>query len=251
MRGARWAGAAAATLAVSVAQAGCGGSDANHGEAAKPPQKIAADVYAASKQLHSFRLNGTITDAGGTTRVVGAIAGPERISFSEQRASDVVQVIALGSVTYIKASRAYYAAQPKLTRAQVTSYANRWLKLSTASNPSFAADLARETDLSIELGCWAARKRGLSVAGTASVGGRAAVIVVSDGTVPGSAPGKVYVAATGPAWPLRAVVTGPRKPGGSGACAEPTTSRTSDITVSDFNQPIALAAPASALDLTR
>jgi hypothetical protein len=61
----------------------------------------------------------------------------------------------------------------------------------------------------------------------------------------------VYVAATGTTWLLRAVVTGPRKPGGSGACGRSTTTRTSDITISDFNQPIALAAPVSALDLTR
>jgi hypothetical protein len=179
------------------------------------------------------------------------VAGPGRIRFSEQRASDLVQVISLGSVTYMKASRAYYAAQPRLTPARVTSYANRWLKLPTASNPSFAADLARETNLGTELRCWAARKSGLSVAGTGSVGGRSAVIVASDGSVPGSAPGKVYVAATGPAWPLRAVVSGPREPGGSGACAEPTTPRTSDITLSDFNLPIALNAPPSPLDLTR
>ena len=91
----------------------------------------------------------------------------------------------------------------------------------------------------------------MSVAGAGTVGGRSAVIVVSDGSVPGSAPGKVYVAATGPAWPLRAVVTGPRRPGGSGVCAEQTTARTSDITISDFNQPVSVTAPAGALDLTR
>jgi hypothetical protein len=170
---------------------------------------------AATEHLHSFRLGGTITDASGTVRVAGMVAGPGRISFSEQRASDVVQVISLGSVTYVNASRAYYSAQPKLTPAQVT------------------------------------RKSGLSVTGTGSVGGRSAVVVASDGSVPGSAPGKVHVAATGPASPLRSVVTGSRKPGGSGACAEPTTPRTSDITISDFNQPNALAAPPSALDLTR
>jgi hypothetical protein len=101
-RGARRAGAAAATLAVSGALAGCGGASAKHGEAAKSPRQIAADVVAASQHLHSFRLGGTITDAGATVRVTGMVAGPGRISFSEQRASDLVQVISLGSVTYMK-----------------------------------------------------------------------------------------------------------------------------------------------------
>jgi hypothetical protein len=251
MRGAWRAGAAVATLAVSVALTGCGGASTKHGEAAKSPQQIAADAVAASQDLHSFRLDGTITDAHGTTRVSGAVAGPGRIGFSERRASYVVQVITVGSVTYVKGNRAYYASQPKLTPEQVTAYTDRWLKVSTASNPSFARDLGRETNLSIGLRCWAARRHGLRVAGTGSVDGHPAVIVASDGSAPGGAPGKVYVASTGPAWLLRSVITGPRKPGGPGACAEPATPRTSDITISDFNQPIALKPPPSPLDLTR
>jgi hypothetical protein len=161
-----------------------------------------------------------------------------------------VQVVALGSVSYVKGSRDYFAAQPRLTAAQVARYENRWLKLATASIPSFAAELARGTSLSIGIRCWATRKRGLRVAGTGSVGGRTAVILTSDGGEPGGAPGRVYVANTGPAWLLRSVVTGPRKPGGSGACAEPQAPRASDIRISDFNWPITLTAPPSALDLT-
>lgn len=249
MRGTGRAGAA--LTAIAVVLAGCGGTGGKHGEAAKSPAQITADVLAATKQLHSFRMRGTITETTGSTLVAAQVAGPGRIGFSEQQGGTAVQVIALGGLTYLKGSRAYYSAQHNLTPAQVARYADRWLKLSTASYPSFSADVARTTNLSLELRCWAQRKGGLSVAGGGTVGGRSAVIVVSDGSVPGSAPGKVYVAATGPAWPLRAVVTGPRRPGGSGACAEQTTARTSDITISDFNQPIALAAPPSALDLTR
>lgn len=151
----------------------------------------------------------------------------------------------------MKGSRAYYAAQPRLTPERVTRYTNRWLRLSTASNPTFAAEVSRTTNLSLELRCWANRRHGMSVAGTASVDGHPAVIVASDGSQPGGAPGKVYVATTGPAWPLRSVVTGPRKPGGSAACAQSTTARAADITISDWNQPIALQVPASPLDLTR
>jgi hypothetical protein len=125
-----------ATLTIAVA--GCGGTSAEHGEAAKSPQQIAADVLAATDHLHSFRLTGTITGRSGTTRITAAVAGPGRMSFSEQRGSDSVQVIALGSMNYMKASRAYYAAQPRLTPEQVTRYTNRWLRLSTASNPTFA-----------------------------------------------------------------------------------------------------------------
>jgi hypothetical protein len=162
-----------------------------------------------------------------------------------------VQVIALGGVLYMKADRAHYAAQANLTPATVARYANRWLAVPISSYPSFAAGLTRTADLSIDIRCWASRKSGLSVAGTGSIGGRPAVIVTSDGSEPGAAPGRVYVAATGPAWLLRSVVSGPRKPGGSGPCTQSTAPRRSDITLSDFNQPITLAAPPAPLDLTR
>lgn len=82
------------TLAISmaVALAGCGGTSATHGEAAKSPQQIAADVLAATEHLRSFRLAGTVTDTSGTTRITAAVAGPGRMSFSERRGSDSVQV---------------------------------------------------------------------------------------------------------------------------------------------------------------
>jgi hypothetical protein len=249
MRGSSRAGAA--LTAIAVVLAACGGTGVSrHGEAAKSPTEIAADVVDATKQLDSFRMNGTVTETTGSTRVAAEVAGPGRIGFSEQRGATTVQVLALGAVTYLKASRAYYTAQHNLTPAQVARDADGWLKLSTAAYPSFSADVARTTNLSVELRCWADRKGALSVAGTGRVGGRPAVIVTSDGSVPGSAPGKVWVAATGPAWALRSVITGPRKPRGPAACTQPTTVRASDVTISDFNQPISLAAPPSALDLT-
>jgi hypothetical protein len=61
----------------------------------------------------------------------------------------------------------------------------------------------------------------------------------------------VYVATSGPAWPLRAIVTGPRQSGGTSVCAKESSKQTSDITVSAFNQQIHLAAPAGALDLSK
>jgi hypothetical protein len=66
------------TFAVSVALIGCGGAGAKHGEAAKPARQIAADAVAAAEHLHSFRLAGTITDAGGTTRS-GGRAGTDQL----------------------------------------------------------------------------------------------------------------------------------------------------------------------------
>jgi hypothetical protein len=222
------------------------------GEAARQPRQVVADVVTAARALHSFRIAGTVTDPKGPMQLTAAVAGPGRVRITARRAGAVADEIAIGPVTYLKASAAYYAAQPTLTPAQVARFSDRWLKLSTAATPGFASRVALLTDFSRELRCWGSRPRGLSVTGTGSVDGRAAVIVASDGSVPGSAPGKVYVAASGRPWLLRATVTGPRKPGGTGACAEPhSTVQSSDIRLSDFNQPVALTPPAASLDLTR
>jgi hypothetical protein len=73
----------------------------------------------------------------------------------------------------------------------------------------------------------------------------------NSGADTGTAPGKLYVAATGPTWLLRSIITGPRKPGGPAACANQPgdTPTAADLTLSEFNQPINITAPAGALDL--
>jgi len=237
-----------ALTAVTVGLAACGGGRPS-GEAAKSPSQIAQDAAAATKSLRSFRLEGTLTDSQGFARVSAEVAGPGRIHLALRRASSAFEVITSGAETYLKASRSYWAALPGLTSSQVGNLSDRWVKLPTSQDPGLKAGAARATSIGVEVGCWAARSRGLSLAGTGSVAGRAAVIVANDGSAPGSAPGKVYVASSGPPWPLRAIVTGPRQPGGTGACAEESSKQTSDITVSAFNQPIHLAPPAGAIDL--
>jgi len=236
--------------AIAVGLAACGGASPS-GEAAKSPGQIARDTAAATKSLRSFRLDGTLTDAEGFGRVTAEVAGPGRIHVALRRASTTFEVIALGSETYLKASGSYYAGLPGLSSSQIGKLSDRWVKVPTSEDPGLRAGAARATNISVEVGCWAARQHGLRLAGTGRVAGRPAVIVANDGSAPGSAPGKVYVATSGPAWPLRAIVTGPRRPGGTGACAEESSKQTSDITVSAFNQPIHLSAPAGALDLTK
>ena len=239
-----------ALAAATIALAACGGGTAKHGEAAKPPAQIVDDVAAASRSLHTFRLDGIGTDAQGSLRLTAVVAGPGRIHLAVRRPSGAYDVIALGQEIYLNATRSYYAALPGLTPDQVARFANRWVKLPTADDAEVQASVTRATNIALQTRCWAARKKGLSIAGTGSVHGRAAVIVASDGSAPGSAPGKVYVATSGPAWPLRSIRTGPRKPGGVGACASASTATTSDITLSELNEPIHLAPPTNALDLS-
>jgi hypothetical protein len=52
---------------MTVALAACWGGE-KHGEAAKSPSQIAQDAAAATKSLHSFRLDGRLSDAQGPSR---------------------------------------------------------------------------------------------------------------------------------------------------------------------------------------
>jgi hypothetical protein len=235
--------------AVSVAVSACGGSGL-HGEAHKSPEQIQADTVAALRGLHSFRVAGNVVDAKGAAQISAEIAAPGKALLVERRTSSTLEVITLGPETYLNASRSYWAAQQNLTPTQVAVFANRWLKLPTSSNPNLETGIRRITNPKVMATCLAARKEALRNAGTGTVNGRPAVIVANSGSGPGTAPGKVYVAATGPAWPLRAIVTGPRKPGGPAGCQTSGNTQTaSDFIFSSFNQPINIAAPAGALDL--
>ena len=79
-------------------------------------------------------------------------------------------------------------------------------------------------------------------------------MIVDAGQVPGDAPGRLWVATSGAALPLRAQQTGPQMPGGSPhACNSETSSPNqlrSDLTYSAFNASVTIAAPSGALDLS-
>jgi hypothetical protein len=81
------------------------------------------------------------------------------------------------------------------------------------------------------------------------------VIVADRGDLPVSTPGKLFVAADGPPLPLRLVLTGRKRPGGTPdrLCGEthisPSASTAGDLRFSRDNEPVTITAPAQALDV--
>src|SRR5437764_268932 len=79
-------------------------------------------------------------------------------------------------------------------------------------------------------------------------------VAEDQGDRPGTNPGQLYVAASGPALPLRVLQTGPQKPGGS---ADPTcgggsdTTKSADVRLSNFDKDVKISAPPGALDLQK
>jgi hypothetical protein len=90
----------------------------------------------------------------------------------------------------------------------------------------------------------------LSNNGVKTLGGRKVIVLEDKGDRPGTTPGLLYVAADGPALPLREVQTGPRKPGGklNKRCDSASDKSTeSDVAFSRFDRVPQLKAPRGAL----
>jgi hypothetical protein len=81
-------------------------------------------------------------------------------------------------------------------------------------------------------------------------------LLATSGDRPGTAPGRLYVAARGPALPVRITQTGPNRAGRTGdpLCDDPDgkndTTR-SDVRLSRFDVPVHIIAPADYLDLEK
>jgi hypothetical protein len=82
------------------------------------------------------------------------------------------------------------------------------------------------------------------------VNGQRAVVIIDKGDRPGSAPGKLYVAATGDPLPLRMLSTGRDRPGGhkDQECGDDTPTRAGEeVIFSHYNEPLHLSAPPAAV----
>jgi hypothetical protein len=91
----------------------------------------------------------------------------------------------------------------------------------------------------------------LSIGGRASINGEPAILLRDAGNLPGTQPGTVAVATTGPPYPLRLTATGRQRAGGrTDVCNEGHTSgdQNATLTFSRFNQIPALQAPRDAIE---
>jgi hypothetical protein len=230
-----------------------GTSNAPAGEASKTPEQIVADVRAALGRVHSFRLQGTQTSPSGKSQISAAIGLPGKFQATLTRGGQIVQLVYIDGKGYFTAGRGYWAARS--SNPVVLRLADRWIETTTALTPQLA-QFSALTDPSTIGQCVVGANHGtLSKAGTASVNGRPAVIIADKGDAPGSAPGMLYVASTGPALPLRTVQSGPRKPGGTldPAChkSSNSTTLTSEELLTDYDQPVVIAAPAHPVSLAQ
>lgn len=220
--------AAFAFVLVAWALSACGSSSpSGNGVAAKTPAEIVAATKTAADGAQSVHLSGKIVSDGSPItldlELVAGKGGRGRIA-ENGLSFDLIQ---LGKTVYISGSPAFYRHVGGSAAAQL--FQGKWLKAS-ASSPDFAS-ISSLTDLHKLVDTTLVSHGGLAKGDAATVNGQKVV-----GVKDTSQGGTLYVATTGTPYPIEV-----SKNGGSAG----------KIVFDRWNEPVALAAPANAVDIAQ
>jgi hypothetical protein len=221
---------ALALVLAGVVLAGCGGhgkSAGSNGEASKSADKVLADAKAAADSASSARVSGNIV-SGGTPIKLDLSMGSGQANGSMSTSGLSFDLIRIGNTAYIKGSDDFYKHFAGAAVAQLLH--GKWLKASIVSGRF--ASLAPLTSISVLFDKVASNHGKLANDGGKTFDGQKVVEIrdTSDNS-------KLYVAATGKAYPV-AIVGGKKSQSGT-------------ITFSDWNKPLQVSAPKGALDISK
>jgi hypothetical protein len=214
-------------LLSAMALAGCGSSSSGNGIASKTPAEIIALAKGAADSASSVYISGEIVSKGVPIslemELLAGHGGRGRVA-QNGLSFELVQV---GGIVYINGSAAFYRHIGGSAAAQI--FRGKWLK-APAGTPELAP-IAALTDLDKLVSSALANRGTLTSGGMTTVHGQKAAAIddVSQGET-------VYVAATGKPYPLEVA-----KDGGRGGT----------VVFDRWNEPVALVAPADAIDVTK
>jgi hypothetical protein len=211
--------------------AGCGGSSSSgNGVASKTPTEILASAKALADAAGTVHVSGSIVTGRSpiTLDLLLASAKGGRGRLSENGLS--FELIELYGTVYIKGSPAFYRAIAGPTATQLLQ--GKWLK--APANSGGLASLSGLTNLRALVDSALSGHQALAKGTSTTVNGQK-VIGVNDSTRGGT----LYVATTGPPYPIEITTTG-------------TTGGPSGRVLFDhWNSPVTLTAPADAIDITQ
>ncbi len=212
-----------------MAIAGCGSSgSSDNGVATKSPAEIVAASKAAADKASSVHVSGSLVSGGVPLTLdlslVAGKGGQGRIS--ENGLS--FEVIQIDGTAYISGSPAFYSHFAGPAAAQLLQ--GKWLKASATTGS--LATLAPLTELRKLVNSAVATRGGaLTKGATTTVAGQPAIPVTES-----AQKGTLYVATTGQPYPVQITKSGT----GGGR-----------IVLDKWNQPVALAAPKNAVDISQ
>ena len=217
--------------------------------AGKSPKQLVAEAATALKSAHGFTMQGSIlqgsqraklkmTDASSTSLRISVVVG--RTSW---------QLVRVDGGSYLRANRAFWAAHAPAAAAEL---ADRWIEFPVASSRSLTASLGALAP-NVLARCLTEDLGTLSIAQPTTIKHRRAIVVKDAGNVPGSAPGTLAIAASGPPYPLAFTVTGGQRAGGRiDVCNQgKATTATGMLTLGQFGHVPPITAPTNVLSLGR
>jgi hypothetical protein len=218
-----------------------------NGEAAKPPAQIVADAAASVRTAHSYRVRGNVT----TTRIDATIESATAFDLTLGQGPAAFELIEVAGGSYLRANAAFL--RQTHAGALAPGLSGRWIPLPPSTTGAFAKDLDVFTQATLAR-CLVEGHGTLRVAGAATIAGQPTVVVKDAGDAPGTQPTTLYVAATGPPYPLRITGTGHMRAGGRiDVCNDGKASDAGgSVTFSEFDAtppvrpPVTAAAPAPA-----
>ncbi len=222
---------------------GCG-SDAvkngSNGAESKSPEQVLEESTKALSAVKSFHVEATERSPSSVKADVG-LPSELRLAIQDRAASATLLVVQ-GSF-YARGNSAYW--KDVGARREAEALADRWFKVPY----SLARNLTKLVNAKTISRCLVKHHGTLARGGTATVNGQRAVVIIDKGDRPGTAPSKLYVAATGAPLPLRMLATGRDHPGGhkDPECGGDTPTHAGDDTVfSRYNEPLRVSPPPAA-----
>jgi hypothetical protein len=217
--------------------------------AAGTPQQELANVQAALRTVKSFHVTGTQLAADGRTSLSGNVAANGSLDLTLTQRGATARILLIRRDLYLRATRRFWLAH-QTTAAIAGKLAGRWVNV-----PADRAtlDLSRQLSPQTLAHCTTVNTGTIRSAGATSFLGRPVRVLVSAGDSPGSAPGRLFIAARGRPLPVRVLQTGPERPGGTSdprcTSSGPDTTRRSDLRLSRYDVPVHITAPRDVLDL--
>ena len=216
-------------LFAAVAISACGGSSSSSGNgvSAKSPNEILSAATKAINGVNSVHVSGSLLSSGSPISLdLNLVSGKgARGSMSEGGLS--FQLVDVGGNVYINGSPTFWSHFGGSAAAQL--FNGKWLK-APASNTNFAS-FAALTNLHQLLGAVLANHGTLAKGATTTVNGQK-VVALKDTKMGGT----LYVATTGKPYPVEI-----SKSGSSGGRMD----------FDRINQPVALAPPPNAIDISK
>jgi hypothetical protein len=228
VRGRRSSSLVAGLALAALALAGCGSSSdsSDNGVAAKSPAQIVAAAKSAADKASSVHVSGSLVSGGvPLTLDLSLVAGKGGQGRISQNGLSF-EVIQLEGTAYISGSPSFYSHFAGPAAAQLLQ--GKWLKASATTGS--LATLAPLTELSKLVDAAVATHGALSKGAKTTVEGQPAIPITE-----AAQKGTLYVATTGQPYPIQIAKAG----GGGGK-----------IVLSKWNQPVKLAAPKNAVDLS-